>query len=274
MSKEVTERFVRCIETLKENNKIRSFRQLAQAVGYHPQNMSDIMRGKRDATVELLKNCIEQYNFNPNYLFVGVGNMFIADKDDDLSGHREYSGNIVYVPRPAYAGYADQLHDETFVEDFETFSLPEYKFQRGTYRCFDVEGESMEPSLHTKDKIICSLIDSNNYISSIKNDHVYVIVTGGDVVVKRVMNHIRLKGSIQLISDNKFFKPYELPIREVKEMWKVEIKISPFCSNKPAHMNEFMPELSEIHEKLEENNDKLSDIYKALEKLANQSVYN
>ncbi len=273
MSKEVTERFVKCIEALKENNHIKSIRQFAMAVEYHPQNMSDIMRGKRDATVELLKNCIENYNMSPNYIFLGNGEMFLKSDHENDNNDAYKTGNIVYVPRPAYAGYADQFHDNVFVSDLETFTLPEYKFQRGNYRCFDIEGDSMEPSLFSKEKIVCSLIDSNSYINSINNNHVYVVVTSGDVVVKRIMNFIRQKGTIQLISDNDCYKAYELPINEVKEMWKVEVKISAFKSNIKPTISDNDVKIDTLHEKIEDQTKDIQKIYKVLEKLANQNVF-
>jgi hypothetical protein len=273
MSKEVTDRFARCIEALRDNNKIRSVRQFALGLDYHPQNMSDIMRGKRDATVELLKNCIEKYKINPLYIFTGKGDMFLSPEKEDQDGCPDQGGNIVYVPRPAYAGYADQFHDVVFMEELETFTLPEYRGQRGTYRCFDVEGESMEPTLHSKDKIVCSLIDAHSYINSIKSNHVYVIVTMGDVVVKRVVNHIRQKGTIQLISDNGHFKPVELPVSEVREVWKVEVRISPFRSVQKSNPYDENSEVEELKSKLDQQSAELSKIYQVLEKLSNNSVY-
>lgn len=69
----VTERYIHCIEKLKERNEIKSLRQFAISVDYHPQNMNDIMKGKRDVTIDLLKNTIEVYQINPSYIFSGIG---------------------------------------------------------------------------------------------------------------------------------------------------------------------------------------------------------
>jgi hypothetical protein len=50
----VTDRFVSCIERLKERNEIKSVRQFSLNVEYHPHNLNDIMKGKRDVTIELI----------------------------------------------------------------------------------------------------------------------------------------------------------------------------------------------------------------------------
>ena len=61
----VTDRFIQCLEKLKERNEIKSSRQFALAVEYHPQNLNDILKGKRDVTIDLIKNASEIYKINP-----------------------------------------------------------------------------------------------------------------------------------------------------------------------------------------------------------------
>lgn len=80
----VTERFVSCLEKLKDRNEIKSIRQFALAVDYHPQNLNDIMKGKRDVTIELIKNSAEIYKINPQYIFTGNGSMF---SDEEIVQH-------------------------------------------------------------------------------------------------------------------------------------------------------------------------------------------
>ncbi len=82
------------------------------------------MKGKRDVTIELLKNATEIYNVNPQYIFTGMGNMFM---DDDPSHHPSIAPvsvseeKIIYVPTSAHAGYTDQYNDPVFLEDLVSF---------------------------------------------------------------------------------------------------------------------------------------------------------
>lgn len=125
---------------------------------------------------------------------------------------------IVYVPTAAHAGYTEQFHDPVFLDDLVSFSLPDYKFQHGTYRCFDIMGDSMEPSLYAGDKVVCSQVDSNNFYSSVRNNLVYVIVMDGSLVVKRVLNKVRENRTMMMLSDNSYYQPYEVAIEEIREM--------------------------------------------------------
>ena len=107
----VTERYIHCIEKLKERNEIKSLRQFAISVDYHPQNMNDIMKGKRDVTIDLLKNTIEVYQINPSYIFSGIGSPFNEDGIEQQSSVKNHisTERILHVPVSAYAGYTEPV---------------------------------------------------------------------------------------------------------------------------------------------------------------------
>ncbi|MBK8516362.1 MAG: S24 family peptidase [Saprospiraceae bacterium] len=270
----VTERFVTCIEKLKERNEIKSNRQFALSVEYHPQNLNDIMRGKRDVTIDLIKNAIELYKINPLYIFTGMGSVFSADEIIQQSANTENqksSEKILYVPVSAHAGYTDQFQDQVFLDELISFSLPDYKFQRGSYRCFDIAGDSMESSLFAGDKVVCSLIDNNNFYSSVRNNLVYVIVTDGSIVVKRVNNKIRESGSLLLISDNSYYKPFEIHVDEIKEIWHVEVKISPYLPSPNNIRNTFHEEMDSMKKIIDQQSGSIKMLNQTVEKLLKQN---
>ncbi len=269
----VTERFVRCVETLKEQNRIKSVRQFALSVDYHPQNLNDIMRGKRDVTIELIKNSIETYHFNPHFIFTGAGEMFIEDeweaKNNQGTAHESLE-KILYIPRAAHAGYTDQFNDPIYQEDLISFSLPDYKFQHGNYRCFDVEGDSMEPSLFAGDKVVCSSIDSSSFYNSVRDNLVYVVVLEGSIIVKRVKNNIRKNGTLEMISDNNYYDPYTIPVKDIREIWHVDVKISPFLPT-PNHVrNSISAEMDKMKETIDSQSRSIQLLNQTIEKLLDQ----
>lgn len=269
----VTERFVSCIEKLKERNEIKSARQFALSVDYHPQNLNDIIKGKRDVTIDLIRNAVETYKLNPQYIFTGLGSMFL-DEDIQQSASAKPQASlekILYVPTAAHAGYTEQFLDPVFMEDLISFSLPDYKFQHGTYRCFDVVGDSMEPSLYAGDKVVCSYMDSNNFYSSVRNNLVYVVVLEGAIVVKRVINKIKEQKSLILISDNNYFKPYEVAIEEVKEIWHVDVKISPFLPSPNNIRHAFHEEMDDMKRIIDVQSKSIQLLNTTVEKLLKQN---
>lgn len=268
----VTERYIVCIEKLKERNAIKSLRQFAMSVDYHPQNMNDIMKGKRDVTIDLIKNTIEVYQINPSYIFTGEGSPFL----DEVSKAGEVAPKknkerILHVPVSAHAGYVDQFQEEIFLEDLVSFSLPDYKFQHGTYRCFDIAGDSMEPSLYAGDKVVCSQVDDNNFFSSVRNNLVYVVVTDGSIVVKRAINKIRETGILTLISDNSFYDPFDVHIDEIREIWHVEVKISPYLPSPNNIRNAFHEEMDSMKKIIDQQSRSILTLNQTVEKLLKQN---
>jgi len=232
---------------LKADGTIRSSRQFALSLDYLPQSLSEILRERRDVTIELLRKAVAKYKINPVYIYTGEGPMFMTEESFNsfrvltIVTNTEEDERIVHVPVPAQAGYAGEATDPKFIQELPTFTLPDYKYKSGTHRSFDVSGDSMEPTLFEGDKVICSFLEPSLWETSIKNNYVYVIVTRGDVVVKRVFNDLGEAESLRLVSDNGFYEPYQVALSDIKEIWYVRAKISPFLPS-PANVQNILHE--------------------------------
>jgi phage repressor protein C with HTH and peptisase S24 domain len=135
---------------------------------------------------------------------------------------------ILHVPTPAQAAYASELNDPSFIENLPTFTLPDYKYKVGTHRSFDVDGDNMEPTLFEGDKVVCSFLEPTLWETAIKDNYVYIIVTRGDILLRRVNNHLKERKILELISDNSFYNKTEIGVGDIREIWYVRAKISPF----------------------------------------------
>ena len=76
MNTMVTDRFIYCHDELKRLRKVRSSRQFALSLDYLPQSLSEILKGRRDVTLELLRKGVEKYEMNPVFLLTGKGSHF------------------------------------------------------------------------------------------------------------------------------------------------------------------------------------------------------
>jgi len=269
MPNPVTERFIACHNKLKEDKKVASSRQFALAINTAPQSLNQVLKGKRDVTVTNVMTLVSEYNVNAEYLMAGVGPMFKDEIEEERSVKED---KIMYVPIAAHAGYCDQFHQEVSQEDLEFFSLPGYQPSYGEHRCFDVAGDSMEPTLFSGDKIICSLVSSSHGYNSIRDNYVYVVITHDDILVKRVTNRLRQEGVLYLNSDNGSpYKTVEVDAKELKEVWLVNLKISPFMPN-PANMrNGFHQEIDELRSTIKTQAESMSQMNRSLESLLKRS---
>jgi phage repressor protein C with HTH and peptisase S24 domain len=271
----ITERFIKCHDKIREENRVRSSRQFALSLDYLPQSLSEILKGRRDVTIELLRKAVDQYKVNPVYIFTGDGPMFMSEEDHKsfrvltIVTNTQEDERIVHVPVPAQAGYAGEITDPGFIEDLPTFTLPDYKYKVGTHRSFDVAGDSMEPTLFEGDKVICSYLEPSLWETSLKDNYVYVIVTRGDVLVKRIFNRVKEERLLELCSDNDFYKPFTVNISDIREVWYVRAKISPFLPSPQNIQNLLFTEIKDLKTTVQQQNTMIQTLNGFVNQFAN-----
>ena len=279
MTNIVTQRFIKCHNKLREESRVRSSRQFAISLDYLPQSLSEILKGRRDVTIELLRKAIEKYKINPVYIYTGEGPMFMSEEDHKsfrvltiVTDARD-DERIVHVPVPAQAGYAGEFVDPTFIQDLPTYTLPDYKYQVGTHRSFDVAGDSMEPTLFEGDKVVCSFLEPTLWETALKDNYVYIIVTRGDVVVKRITNQIKEQKQLILHSDNPFYEPYIVGLGDIREIWYVRAKISPFLPSPQNIQNAIQEEMRQLQNTVNQQSHLISNLNDTIQQLLRQGQH-
>jgi len=273
----VTQRFIECHNQIIETNVVRSSRQFALSLDYLPQSLSEILKGRRNVTIELARKAVEKYRICPNFLFVGQGTPFKSLEDENKNdvlvvvADNNNEERIVHVPYPAHAGYGGQLANPEFIGELPTFTLPDPYFQSGTFRSFDVSGDSMEPTLFEGERVVCSFTEKESWSHSLKDNHVYVLITHDDIVVKRMENRIKMEGKLILHSDNEYYPPREVPIDEVLEVWSIKLKISPFMSSPKNIRNALHCEIDQLRDTLKTQNDCIKSLNATIEKMLRQN---
>jgi phage repressor protein C with HTH and peptisase S24 domain len=125
------------------------------------------------------------------------------------------------VRQKAAAGYLNGYADPEFIEELPRFQLP--FLPQGTYRAFEISGDSMLPL--TPGTIIIGEYVENWEV--LKDGHCYILVTGTEgVVYKRVYNKLDEGKVLSLHSDNPAYPPYSVKIADVVEVWKAKAYIS------------------------------------------------
>lgn len=129
--------------------------------------------------------------------------------------------NIELVPVKASAGYLNGYADPEYISELPKFALP--IFQQGTYRAFEINGDSMLP-MPSGSFIICEYVENWN---DIKSGQTYVVISLNEgVVYKRVGQKFKEEKGLKLISDNREYDPYWVPAEEILEVWKAKAFLS------------------------------------------------
>lgn len=128
---------------------------------------------------------------------------------------------IELVPAKAAAGYLNGYADPEYIEELTRFYLP--IFPKGTYRAFEISGDSMLP-------IPSGSIIFAEYVqdwTSIRDNELYVVITGSDgIVFKRVFNRMVKDGSLLMRSDNPDFEDFTIKLEDLIEVWKFRAYLS------------------------------------------------
>ena len=128
--------------------------------------------------------------------------------------------NIEMVPVKAAAGYLNGYADPTFIKELNRFRLQ--FLPSGTYRAFEIKGDSMLP-LQPGSVVVGEYVDN---WKNIKDGLTYVVLSKHDgIVYKRLFNQVEENGTLILRSDNTAYPAYPIKIEEVLEIWKAVLHI-------------------------------------------------
>jgi len=131
--------------------------------------------------------------------------------------------NIEMVPVKASAGYLNGFSDPQYIKDLPKFQLPLPSLKQGTFRAFEISGDSMLP-IQPGSVIIGEYMDNWN---DVKTGETYIVISKNEgVVYKRAGNRFKENKELKLISDNKVYDPYMVAADDILEIWKAKAYIS------------------------------------------------
>ncbi|WP_207421500.1 XRE family transcriptional regulator [Desertivirga brevis] len=223
------------------SNISSNLKYLRKKKGLTQQQFADLMEIKRslvgayeeeraEPKYELLKKFAEYYELSMDEIV----NEKINDKWKpkpkvesnnprilSITVDKEDRENIELVPVKASAGYLNGYADPEFISELPKFHLPMLK--QGTYRAFEIKGDSMLP-LQPGTIIVGEYVENWN---DVKIGETYVFVTNSEgVVYKRAGNRLKENKPIKLISDNTVYEPYTVEAQDILEVWKAKAYIS------------------------------------------------
>jgi transcriptional regulator with XRE-family HTH domain len=131
--------------------------------------------------------------------------------------NKEEQERITFISVKAQAGYLRGYADPEYIEEQPHFHLPFPQLSQGTFRAFQLEGDSMLP-LPSGAFVIAAYLENWNWI---KDGECYIVVSKEDgVCYKRVFNKLEKERVLELHSDNEVYTPFTIDLGNVLEVWK------------------------------------------------------
>lgn len=129
--------------------------------------------------------------------------------------------NIELVPQKAAAGYLNGFADPEYLEELPRFQLPLLP-QTGTYRAFEISGDSMLP-LTSGTVVIGQFVEGAR---DIREGKTYVFVTAKEGVVYKRAYRNGKDNALQMVSDNTAYEAFEVELADILEIWEAKAFIS------------------------------------------------
>ncbi len=242
--------------------------RFAREAGYkRPDNIYNVYTGRTKPSWEMLEAIANRFpELNMNWLLRGTGEMTqtgseVPDtngNESTLAGSRRATGEgaaagadnepsvsaIPAVPLAAQADYREGYSDAGFVGQLSRLVLP--GFAGENLRAFQMQGDSMEPSVREGDYLICSLLESP---APLKPGQVYLMLTTEGISIGRLAGPAK-ENRVKLRAESPFYPPHEHPLSQAREIWQVTGLVTahvPYGSQPPA--DRLLP----VVEALEEN---------------------
>ena len=126
---------------------------------------------------------------------------------------------IEIIPEKAQMGYLQGYSDPGYIEKLQTISLP--FLRNGKFRAFPASGDSMPP-FKNGTFIVGKYVEN---VSDLKNNKTYIFITQNEGVVYKRFEK-KTARNITVSSDNPLYKPYEIKLSELVEIWEYACSIN------------------------------------------------
>lgn len=207
----------------------------------------------KDVSSKVLESFCKHYKqVNPLYILTGEGSVFI-NGDTTQSGKNNQSAiaggsvngsnniniqtsknstakevkpylreelvNIPYVSIDAKASFVESLYDNTYEEEtYGVMSEDGESLNNIEYKVFQIDGDSMTPSIPDKSKVLARIIPDTKWEEA---SGVVLVVYGKTLTIKRVLkNSLFDKNFITLKADNPIHGQVDVERKEIRGMWQ------------------------------------------------------
>ena len=201
---------------------------MAEIIGISRSTYTGIEKGKATLTERNKMLIIDKLNINPIWFETGKGEMLKSNfTQSDVRNVDTQTMNwiqIPFIPVHARATFAETF--ETEIHELSSITSPRFpgiNYENG--KVFEVDGDSMDPTLITGEQVFCEYVDPADwkYITG-----PVVIAFGNNlIVVKRIKENNLANGELTLWSDNEMGGKLTLHTEQdqIRRMYKVRYTV-------------------------------------------------
>jgi phage repressor protein C with HTH and peptisase S24 domain len=244
---EIAKRFNLVYTTLKESGKFHTDRELADIIGYKPQTLNEILKGRTKFNLDFLQIFCNTFNVSLDFLALGITkpnepNMLhnksvtksvtksvlnqkdikcYTTKDIEHSPEGKFpkqngSGLVPYYDVDFAAGVDIMMFDDSSVTPAYYMDIPEFS----GCKAFRAYSDSMEKLI--KSGSILFGTKEASWLEHLEFGQIYGIVcTDGRRYLKYIRRAENNSEYFLLRSENKDYDDFEIPKRVIRSIWLI-----------------------------------------------------
>ncbi|MBT0585608.1 XRE family transcriptional regulator [Alteromonas oceanisediminis] len=193
----------------------------AKRIGITQGALSQLESGKSQLSLPTMVKIHEEYQTDLNWLLLGEPMPSSAPEKGRPHSKISVEMLIPLIDQEAHAGYIKQCHEPDHVSSLNVYRIP--GFETGNYRMFEIEGDSMLPTIHPREIVVTEVVQD---WETLENGTLCVVISEDGVVAKRLYQYKEDPDLIICKSDNTEYKTYSLALGDIKEVWAVKAKIT------------------------------------------------
>lgn len=219
----VSQKFAKFVEHLKNSGQIVSYARFAKSLNYSPQSLNEILKGRRDVTIEILRKFFVQYRINPNEIF---------DTQSRISGHtikQNNEGNKpIFTPVKLIESQKTlewiRNYDKTeFYEQLPQFHIPLFIQEGDHLFCYKYNEDTMGPTLMFNDWLI---IQQKKNIENLIPKRLYVILCSYGLLTRRLSLMTEDHTALILENDDGNIIKQKVKLNDILTVFEIKARIS------------------------------------------------
>jgi len=226
-------RLTQAYHHLKGLGLISNQKDLADKMGYSRTSISKALNGYEDYLTESFMTKLYQTFptiLNDTWLLTGEGPMLNTDIQSNAKAKEiEAYEMIPLIPIRARAGYLAGYGDQEYIDDLPTVPVIVDRTFHGKYRCFEVEGDSMDDgtrdALCDKDVIMGREVKRELWRDKLHYNkwNAFVIVHKSGILIKQIVDHDINTGIITChsLNNDPSYTDFPINLNEVYELYNV-----------------------------------------------------
>ncbi len=216
------DRVMEAVDAVIKERGIKNYEEFCLKNGLYFNYVYEFQAGRIKDPNKLIYDVLySKYHVNLAYIFYDDNALFRPKTDElqvlTIAVDKQNNEVVKMVPAYAQAGYQTGFADPEFID-----SLPDHDFYaegEGTYRVFELKGDSMFPHLQEGDFVKAKYLPPVHWKSKLRPNEVFIVVSKDGIVCKQVVAHNPETGQLTLHSFNQLYDDYTLNLEDVMELW-------------------------------------------------------